>query len=54
MCHLGFGGQNDPQTKIQPFHFVVMLKLLENDPSFVLLAHQAPYFTHYNGKGGPF
>ena len=47
MCHLDFQSQDDPQTKNNHLSLFAMLKLVEKDPSFVLLAHQAPEILHF-------
>ena len=47
MFHLGIEGQNDHQSKNNHFSLFVMLKLVEKDPSFVLIPHQAPEILHF-------
>ena len=36
-----------PKLKNNSFSLFAMLKLVEKDPSFVLLAHQAPEILHF-------
>ena len=47
MRHFDFQSQDDPQTKNNHLSLFAMFKLVEKDPSFVLLAHQAPEILHF-------